>query len=401
MKIAILSAEYPPIWGGVGVYVYNLSNVLKILGHDVHIVTRRKRGERVEAKKNNDNIYVHTVPWLYVPLLHSLSFGKNAVLELEKIGNEFDIVHVQCPTISISRRYMDRIRLPLVSTMHGTWKGEQDALRNESIGHLRKGDFDIYIASPFLKKYEKAMLIESKAVIAVSAYCAEELLSYKIPQDMLKSKLKVIPNGVDTESFKPMGESVKQALRERYRLDKDDLIILTVGRLVARKGFKDLLWAFKVVSQRIKNANLILVGSGPLEATLKRLVVKFKISDKVIIAKGLAIKELKMHYAGADLFVLPSYYEGQGIVFLEAMASGIPIVSTNISAIPETVRHGENGLLVKPGNTTELADAIIQLLEDEELRIRMGKTGREIAVREYEWSIIGRKIEKVYERVSR
>lgn len=399
MKIAILSPEYPPSWGGMGTHVYNLAKTLERLGHEVHVITRKEKSTR--PKEMGDNIFVYEVAWIPLPILFSTSFGKNAVSELIRLGNNFDIVHIQCPYTSMTHKTIEKIDSPFVITMHGTWKGERDALRNESFRHLKKGDLALYLTWPFLEKYERIMLTESKAVITVSEHSAGELLSYMIPQDMLKSKLKVIPNGVDTQSFKPMGESARQALREKYELDKNDLIILSVGRLAARKGFKDLLLAFKVVSQQVKNANLILVGSGPLEATLKRLVVKLKISDRVIFAKGLAIEELKMHYAGTDLFVLPSYYEGQGIVFLEAMASGIPIVSTNISAIPETVRHGENGLLVKPGDSNELTDAIIPLLEDDELRIRMGKNGREIAVKEYDWNIIGGKVEEVYERVSR
>lgn len=394
MRIAILSPEYPPIWGGVGVYTYNLADILNKFGHEVHVITRRVGNYKPQEAAGG--IIVHEVPWVKLPLLFSLSFGKNSVAKLIDVGNDFDIVHIQCPYTSMSCKTIDKIGSPVVITMHGTWEGERNALKNENIIRLKKGDLAFYLTWPFLEKYERLMLLKSKAVIAVSTHSMGEILSYGLPEDTLRNKLNVIPNGVDTQLFKP-SKSAKQTLRARYGLDKDDLVVLSVGRLVARKGFRDLLLAFRLVTRKIKDVKLILVGDGPLERTLRKMATSLRISDRVIFAKEVTIDELRMHYAGAELFVLPSYYEGQGITYLEAMASGVPIVATNISAIPETVHHNENGLLVKLGNPEELADAIIELLEDDNLREGMGRKGRKMALKKYDWSLIGKRIESVYE----
>lgn len=205
MKIAILSPEYPPSWGGMGTHVYNLAKTLERLGHEVHLITRKEKSTR--PKEMGDDIFVYEAAWIPLPILFSTSFGKNAVSELIRLGNNFDVVHVQYPYTSMTHKTIEKIKSPIVITMHGTWKGERKALKNESMTHLKKGDLALYLTWSFLEKYEEAMLIESKAVIAVSAYCEEELLSYTIPQAMLKSKLKVIPNGINTQSFKPIGES--------------------------------------------------------------------------------------------------------------------------------------------------------------------------------------------------
>ena len=121
--------------------------------------------------------------------------------------------------------------------------------------------------------------------------------------------------------------------------------------------------------------------------------------DGVTIKENVPFDELIKIYANADIFVLPSYYEAQGIVLLEAMASGLPCVATNIGGIPETVIDGKNGILVEPRNPMKLAQAILTLAEDEDLRLKYGRMGRKRVVEEYDWRKIASKTEKVYRRV--
>jgi len=393
MKIAILSPEYPPEWGGLGVHSYHLAKTLHSFGHEVHIISRGNGNCSLDQIA--DGIFLHKVSWLKIPILSSLSFGKNSVNKLVDLGNDFDIVHIQCPATLMNCKTIKRIKSPIIITMHGTWKGERNALNGECLKNLKLGDLAIYLTWPINENYEKIMLKNTMAVITVSKYCVQELAQYKIPRRMLFNKLSVIPNGVDTKTFKPC-KYAYQLLRDKYNLAKSDIIILSVARLAARKGFIDLLLAFEKIKTKIINAKLIIVGNGPMELSLKRLAKKLEISEQVIFVKGLTAEELQMHYAGCDLFTLPSYYEGLGIVYLEAMASGIPIVATNSSAIPETVHNCKNGILVNVHAPKELADAIINLLLNEGMRRIMGENGREIAVKEYDWDIIVGRIEKLY-----
>jgi phosphatidyl-myo-inositol dimannoside synthase len=393
VKIAILSPEYPPIWGGVGVYAYSLAKSLHALRHEVHVITRSNGLDN--SPKLLDGIVVHKVPWVKMPILYSVSFGRNAVKKLIELGNDFDVVHIQCPFTSMSEKNIKKIKSPIVITMHGTWQGERKSLSGEPINNLKLGDLALYLTWPFMEKYEKIILKNSNIVIPVSKYCYEELTNYKISKIKINNKFVIIPNGVDTQAYKPC-ETSHKLLREKYGFAMDDMVILSVARLAARKGFKDLLQAFSIVKSKIESAKLVIIGSGPLENVLKRMALQLGISNEVCFAKGLTTEELKIHYAGANLFTLPSYYEGQGIVYLEAMASGIPIVATNCSAIPETVRNNENGILIKPHASKELAEAILDLLRNGEMRKEMGIKGREIALKEYDWGIIVKRIEALY-----
>lgn len=400
MRIALLSPEYPPKWGGIGTYVYNLSKAFSRLGHEVHVITRIEKVKRREIW--DERVRLHEVPWTYAPILFSTSYGKNAVVKLSEIANGFDVVCVQCPYASVPEEYLGRIESPLVSVMHGTWKGERRAL---SVGmSLMQSHTDLatLLTSRFLEKYERLAMVKSQAVVAVSQYCASELLRYGLAECELERKLHVIPNGVDTSIFRPLDDShAKQTLRAKYRIAPDDKMVLFVGRLVARKGVGILLKALAIAgsSDEGLKLKLVIVGTGPLEYSLRAVAGKLKVGGRVSFAQALDLKQLVQHYNAADLFILPSFYEGFGIVMLEAMACGLPVVASNVSAIPEVIVEGKTGRLVDPGDPAKLSQVIIDLLSRPALRAEMGRTARALVASRYDWRTIAKKTEAVLQRV--
>ncbi|MEM2900196.1 MAG: glycosyltransferase, partial [Thermoplasmata archaeon] len=131
MKVAMLAAEYPPKWGGIGVHAFNLSNALANEGHEVHVITRKEKGKPPEQPKG---VKIHTVDWLKVPLWFILSYGKNALKKVESLSNEkFEVLHQHSPLIALKENWYDKIKIPLVSTMHGTWYMERKSLEKEPI----------------------------------------------------------------------------------------------------------------------------------------------------------------------------------------------------------------------------------------------------------------------------
>ncbi len=213
-----------------------------------------------------------------------------------------------------------------------------------------------------------------------------------------KDKITLIPNGINISEFK-IGAS-KEECRNKLGLSVDKKIILFLGSLVPYKGPDILLKAFSTMKKEIPDVELVFAGRGAMQDKLEKLSNKLNIEKNVKFA-GFVEEDLKpFYYKAADIFCLPSTNMGEsfGIVNLEAMACGIPIISSKLGGIPDIVKDMENGMLVKPGDPESLADALLFLLENEDIRKKMGNDGRK-KVEEYSWEKIAEKTEKIYEKL--
>lgn len=372
MDIALVTGEFPPKWGGIGSHCFNLTKKLA-KKHTIHIITRKLRGGSIQV---DSNIYLHNVRYLPLPVAFTKSVGKNCINYLLK-NLSVDLIHLQYQMISVPTKYFKRIETPIVSTFHGSWKGEQESLKNASIRNLNVNDIAVKYISHFYRKYETIGFDNSMERITVSNHSAEELSSYR--DDISTKDFNIIPNGVDTKTFSP----------DNRDIDNKKIRLLFVGRFAARKGIFDLLDVFKKISKKRDDVELYLIGRGKLNVKIKN----------VTILSGLPFDRLVQEYANADIFVLPSYYEGQGIVLLEAMASGLPCISTEVGGVPETVINKKNGILLKPGDKATLEKTLLDLVEDEQLRKKYGNNGRKRMIKHYDWDIIAKKTERVYGKV--
>jgi glycosyltransferase involved in cell wall biosynthesis len=173
-------------------------------------------------------------------------------------------------------------------------------------------------------------------------------------------------------------------------------MVLFVGRLIPRKGVGYLIEAAKQVIKERKDTMFVLVGNGPMRLQLVSNIEAAGLKRNFVFLGDVSEEDLPQIYRCADVFVLPSIQEGQGIVLLEAQASGKPVVAFNVSGIAEAVKNKETGLLFKPGSSDELAQGILKILSDNSLQEKMGKKGREFVLRELSWDISARKLLSVY-----
>jgi len=187
------------------------------------------------------------------------------------------------------------------------------------------------------------------------------------------SKFVVSPLGVDPEIFAPRPE---RAFTERFE-------ILCVGRLTPAKGQHILIDAVEGLTQEGRQVRLRLVGGGPDETSLQQHAAQSAARECVVFEGAINQDRIREFYATADAFCLPSFAEGLPVVLMEAMATEIPCVTTHIAGIPELIRDGEDGLLVAPSDTDALVEALKRLMDDAELRLRIGKSGRARVVESY------------------
>jgi glycosyltransferase involved in cell wall biosynthesis len=187
-------------------------------------------------------------------------------------------------------------------------------------------------------------------------------------------------------------------LKKKYNIKGK--MILYVGRIYSyQKGLDYLIRAIPIILSKETEIKFVMIGEDyGSKASLIKLAKKLKVEKYIIFTGHIPYNELLKAYAAADVFVLPSIFEPFGIVLLEAMASKKPIVATNVGGIPEIVKNGKNGILVRPKNEEELADAILFLLSHEDQAKMMGINGYNM-VKNYSWELIAKKIENVYFKV--
>lgn len=208
-----------------------------------------------------------------------------------------------------------------------------------------------------------------------------------------RARLEHLPSGVDADRFRPDPDA-RAELRARYGLGERPVVVC-ISRLVPRKGQDMLIKAWPDIRRRTDGAKLVIVGGGPYGDTLRRLTADTGVEADVVFTAGVPGEELPGHYAMADVFAMPCRtrgggldVEGLGIVFLEASASGVPVVAGNSGGAPETVLDGETGRVVDGRSHAQIVDAISGLLADPAAARQMGAAGRSWIRRDWNWDTL-------------
>ena len=405
MHIAMLSAEYPPRWGGMGSTVFHLSSALVSLGHRITIITRNGgSGDPPPI----DGVTVRKVKWARIPMGFTRSYGKYALNELRRLHSidPVDVVHLHCPMISWTKKQFKICKQeisPVVSSLHGSWLGERDGLRiasrmKEAAVWANPNDLAILLTGGYYAEFENAALSESNVCVANSQATKQDFMDrYSPPNDW---DCEVIHWGVDTEMFIPITEENHRGklIRERYSVPKDGKLLLAVGRLAARKGYASLLRSFSKVNKKISGVRLVIVGRGHLKKRLEKLSRKLGIGEYVTIESSLPFDDLAFLFRVSDLVVYPSYYEGQGLIPLEAMASGTPVVTVNHGPLPEMV-DDTVGKLFTMGDNDSMSSAIIEEIENPEGLVKKGILGRKRVLEKYTYESNASDFSEIYSRI--
>ncbi|MCL2289061.1 MAG: glycosyltransferase family 4 protein [Candidatus Bathyarchaeota archaeon] len=395
-NICFISPEYWPLSGGTGSYIYYLSNELMKNGYSANIVTGANQNKDIQV---NSKLRVHFQKIPKIPLIKSFMLAEASYRKLTSIRNtaNIDITHPQLP-LTPSFAIPPNFGKTIVCTVHSTWKGEAEAIHGEPYTRLNANEKFLVSFNWFLRFFEVGMIKRASHVIAVSDFTRQELKKYyNIPEN----RIRVIHNGVDTHKFQPAKN--KQALKTELGLNPTDLIILSVGRLYARKGLFTLIEAMPAVIKQFKNAKFVISGKGQgdemakLHAHAKRLAVE----NNIIFTGYYPDQKLPKLYQAADIFAFSTYYEHHPFAVLEALATGLPVVTTTVGGIAETIQTGKNGLLVKPFNSKQFSNAILYLLEHPTEAAEMGTNARKTIVEQYDWSILVKKAMSVYEEALR
>ena len=368
MKIGITCY---PTYGGSGVVGTELGRELAAVGHEVHFISYALP-IRLKA---SDRIHFHEVEVLSYPLFEYPPYDLVLATKMAEVmaRSELDILHVHYAiphSISafLAKKMCTGREIPFVTTLHGT----DITLVGNDRSYLPITRFGIN---------------ESDAVTAVSEYLKERTVrEFKTTQE-----IEVIPNFVNCEVFKKSSDS---KFRARFAAEDEGLVIhISNFRPVKRTG--DVIEFFSRLRRKQK-AKLLMVGDGPERPKAEWLAEVHGIQDDVaFLGKSSDMEQL---LSISDILVLPSEQESFGLVALEAMASEVPVIATRVGGVSEVVEDGADGFLFDVGDTDSMAEAGASLIGDRELRLRMGKSGRDHAHRDFCHEQIVKRYAELYEK---
>jgi glycosyltransferase involved in cell wall biosynthesis len=393
-SICFVSPEYWPLSGGTGAYVYYLSNELLKNGYRIYVVTGSNQTVDVTVNKQL-KVFFLKIP--RTPIVKSFLLAANSYRKLnsERPNIDVDVTHVNLP-LTPNFAVPPNFGKATICTVHSTWKGEAEAIRGEPFSRLNANEKFMVSFNWFLRIFEEKMLERAKKIIAVSHFTKKELTEYyQIPA----SKIRVIHNGVDIKKFQPAQD--KRKIKSELGFNPDDLLILSVGRLYARKGLFTLIDSMPPIMKRFKNAKFVVSGKGQSDEMNKLIAhaEKVGVKDNLIFTGYYPDKKLPKLFQAADVFAFSTFYEHHPFAVLEALASGLPVVTTWVGGIPETIESGKNGFLVEPFNVRQFSDRILFLLEHPAEAAEMGQRARKTIVDEYDWRIVVKDAMEVYDEV--
>jgi glycosyltransferase involved in cell wall biosynthesis len=393
LNVCFVTPEYFPISGGTGAYVYYLSHNLQKLGHNVHVVAR----DQQDSEKTINGIQVHYVKGVGNALTRYWRFARSASKRIRKLNkqNGFDIIHSNLPLVPSFAIPIDSAT-SIVCAVHSTWKGEAIVTKRDNPKELNPNEKSMLRFNFVLRSYEKKLMKRSDALIAVSKYTVKELVEL---YGINKKKIHVIYNGVDIERFKPRSNKIK--LRREFGLDPKEKVVLFVGRLYHRKGLETLLRSVPPVLKEFSNVKFVISGTGfkQKEENLRNLAKELDIENHVMFLGYVLDDKLPLLYSASDIFVLPAIYENFPFAILEAQATGLPVISTNVGGIPEFLVDNKNGFVIEPRDPMKLTQKLLTLLQDPKLAKEMGDHGRKLIEEQFDWHLITSQVIDLYHKL--
>jgi phosphatidyl-myo-inositol dimannoside synthase len=382
MKVLFLCDWFLPHAGGARVYYYNLyQNFAKQFGHSVTILTKKVPGwEAFDEEQSGggfrilrfgkplDNWKYHQLPRILGPLMRSC-----LLLAQER----FDMIHFGdlYPQGVLSLGLKQVLGQRYLAYCHGEEITQTDRRR-------------------YQPKVRNMIYREADTVVAANEYARQNLIRIGIPEGRIR---KITP-GVDGNRFQP--RRPPEALIRQYSLD-GKTVLLTVGRLVPRKGHAAALGAIRELLPEFPHLAYLIVGTGPEEQALRHQAIEQGISRVVHFAGSVSDAALPEYYNACDLYMMPTFdervsgdAEGFGMVFLEANACAKAVLAGRSGGTSEAVIHGHTGLLVNPQDPRELVTALRGLLQNHTLRTTLGQNGRQRVEAEFSWAARARDLDR-------
>lgn len=379
------SRIYPFHTGGTEIASYHLVEELVRQGCNVHVIVG-KIPKQITNKHEKISFKVEEIKTSNIPKVRGVLFLIGSFIKTMLLQKDIDILHIQ-----------PLFPLGLLGIMLGR------ITKKPTVVWARGADIDVHFT---FKTPIKWIVKCATSVIALSSNQKRKM------ETLTKSKtIIVIPNGVRIlNSIKQQSKSFSSYLKELSTdvssshiintLNSDTKVVLFVGRLEEVKGIHYLLRAIPIILKETPNTLFLFVGDGNKRKDFIKLSNTFSISNNTLFVQKMPHKELFNFYINSDIFVNPSLREGVSNAVLEAMASGLPVIASKVGGIPDIIKNGETGLLIKPKNVNQITHSILKLLKSADLRNLYGTNAKNYVLN-LSWDKIARRVINVYKNSMR
>ena len=371
MKIGIFTNVYKPVINGVVNSISYFKKGLEELGHEVYIFAPKHPNYKDDEKG------IFRIESLKLPSKEKYRLSLPIFRKSLKVIKELDIIHTQYPFImgNYGSFFADIYNKPLIFTHHTQYEKYTHYIPFEQ--EITK-KFTRWIVNDYANKCD--------CVIAPSESIKKMLLKQGI-----RSRIEVIPTGINLDVF---GNPDREIIRKKYNLGPEQKLLLYAGRIAKEKNLEFLLKAFRLILNKKPNTYLMLVGRRTKKGYLINLIKKLHLETKVFLVGHSSL--VQNYYGAADLFVFSSVTETQGLVIVEAMAAGTPVVAVDSPGVRDVV-NGKNGFMVQH-SIREFSEKVIRVLDDSKLRKKMSENAKKTAS-EYSISKMSKRMLQVYKSV--
>lgn len=385
MRIGFFSDTYIPVVHGVTISMETFRKELEKMGHTVYIYTTEIPG----YKDLNPNVFrFKSVRVFKKPEL------RNA-LDFMPIGHSFnevtkfplDIIHAHTPfSLGVLAKYVaKKQKIPIIYTHHTHYPEYVKAYLKET--HLL----------PYLAKvYSRWFCNLSNAVIAPSLKIKKLLYEYGVNKNI---PIHVLPTGIDLNIFKP-SSAIRSSLRKKLKISAKTKVLIHVGRIGEEKNVEFVVRAFAEIKKKQEDTVLMMVGDGYFLDKLKEIVKGLGIGDSVIFTGPVPYESIVSYYQASDMFVFASLADTQGIVILEAMACGLPVVAIKDDAFSDMMKDGEDGFMIKQQSVVLFAEKVLKIFSDKVLYDKFSDSAQK-RVLDFSKEKTAQKLEEIYKSLVR
>jgi len=385
LRVALLSHE----GGGISSVCYGLAHSLSKKKIDTTIFTNVTSG-KPKTEKIGDYLEIVYLPLIGCPPRILWYYLQNQ-RTLQRLLGDYNIVHAISPETVLSYTFMNQLKRPLITTLHGSHRMALKTFIQSPTRNWALSDFGFHLLEfPLHDTTTRRCIAKSRRVVVCSVTTQNELKTY---ENVDSSKVTVIHNGVDLSEIQ---HEEAELIFEKEKAGDYELSIMYAGRLFWMKGIMYVLRAYENLQKQFKNLGLKIFGKGPLESEIKKFIARRRLNN-IYFGGFLPHRELIREIKKSDVIVFPSLYESQPMFALETMACRKPLVAFDLPYAREIVRNGHNGLLARTCDVNDLSKKIASVLSDSNLGQKLGENAFKYVEKNHNWDVQSEKYLRVYQ----